>query len=796
MDIVAAKEGVLFLTLTTDAVILWHADTLLILYAIRRVTDSLESLGFNRRFFLREDAQLLVIQTTGNALLIYDICEDSDPDVRVFETEQFAGAPRIWLKHRQNIRVEAGIQTVCVTQTQLVISTRKPAMIQTMDWQSKNEQPETQSVMTSKLSFFPEHTDRKTATRLHEMIYLSSLRAFVWLSNFGDVFLVEYREGLWEGRLLREQTTDLSRVASIAFNDKQGVLCVSLLDGSIINHEISTSEKGLFSKVSKTLRSPNQGALRHTEWSKDGKTLLVVSSSSWSLISSQGFVVADCQDLTDQDHFRTATWLTSVHTIIFVPTLESKLLVTRYGESSGPVDVDEDHRALLWYRNRIALRKPEEVNNEEQKISPSIKWIHFPMTLRPAEASSVRFASFSGCGRYLATAGQHGLSKYSISDRKWTEITDVQEARSLHVECNPVWLRHLLIVAVKAIAHELRVFSRDDTFENALLIVPQKQAVVSLAIREEFVHVVQADHKLAIYQIVQNHGNLRMALRSVFIIPELVAGTDFALLYAASAVQILSLCKSTLLLANLSSGNGVVKIAHNIEWFKVLHGPGPLRNTLFAFDGQECMIWLNVIGQGELPQPSIKVSLDFYPIDVCLDSGMIHGLTLSQSANHDHISRRWVSSDVYKEFAASIIELLLRHDRLGDALIVAGRYSHLPTFSNFLELLLYRALEDALESTNSFLTIVWSFLQNYATLVPRVVVGCTRKSEMTSWSTLFAVVGDSIDLYNQCLSNNDYRTAAAYLLVINTQHQKLDHQRVCSRTSIANGSIRSACWKR
>jgi len=95
-----------------------------------------------------------------------------------------------------------------------------------------------------------------------------------------------------------------------------------------------------------------------------------------------------------------------------------------------------------------------------------------------------------------------------------------------------------------------------------------------------------------------------------------------------------------------------------------------------------------------------------------------------------------------------------------------------------LEILLHHVLDDEVDhrsrksssgdASTSPLPIVLSFLQ--MVLTPAVylstIVQCTRKTELTSWHTLFAYLPTPMALFEQALELEDLKTASGYLIVL------------------------------
>lgn len=196
-------------------------------------------------------------------------------------------------------------------------------------------------------------------------------------------------------------------------------------------------------------------------------------------------------------------------------------------------------------------------------------------------------------------------------------------------------------------------------------------------------------------------------------------------------------------------------------------------------------LWVNISKHlkllADLPLASATFDLDFYPLTVSLESGLIDGLEISQSQSLDDHPGDWKMSDRSMTFLPKVLKTLVGNDHLGDALVVTSKYAHLRYFSHILEILLSEVLEEQCDKKSCLLKRTWLLLDNYESLLPDIVVSCARKADFTYWETLFEVAGDPRNLYKQCLERNDLKTAAAYLIILHTMDEQLDHKTVSCR---------------
>ncbi|KAH0607581.1 uncharacterized protein H6S33_002615 [Morchella sextelata] len=219
-----------------------------------------------------------------------------------------------------------------------------------------------------------------------------------------------------------------------------------------------------------------------------------------------------------------------------------------------------------------------------------------------------------------------------------------------------------------------------------------------------------------------------------------------------------------------------------------LHSPNGSRmgdglsDSLWLFDGTDMRVWSNVQdildaphgdGGKEIPLP-VRISVDFYPMSTLLGKGIILGI------ESELVQRKDVNFSYFK--FATRTHLFINHllrDHLANhrpdaAVELAVGYEKLTYFGHALEILLHDVLDDeadnAPEPEDAVLPGVIQFLTHFPHYLD-VIVGCTRKTEVASWSHLFAVVGSPQVLFEESLARGLLKTAGGYLLVLHTLEQ-------------------------
>lgn len=125
-------------------------------------------------------------------------------------------------------------------------------------------------------------------------------------------------------------------------------------------------------------------------------------------------------------------------------------------------------------------------------------------------------------------------------------------------------------------------------------------------------------------------------------------------------------------------------------------------------------------------------------------------------------------------FINHILRDHLANHRPGAAVELAVGYEKLAYFGHALEVLLHDVLDDeadnAPDPADAVLPEVIRFLSHFPHYLD-VIVGCTRKTEVASWTHLFNVVGSPQALFEESLSRGLLKTAGGYLLVLHTLEQ-------------------------
>ncbi len=212
-----------------------------------------------------------------------------------------------------------------------------------------------------------------------------------------------------------------------------------------------------------------------------------------------------------------------------------------------------------------------------------------------------------------------------------------------------------------------------------------------------------------------------------------------------------------------------------------------LRDSLWTFGGDDLRAWSDVreilrstSDEALVRKDMLSIPVDFYPLSILLTKGIVLGIEA------EIIQRRDVNFAMLRSIIRThlFVPYILRHQicdegDIASALALAHQYEHLSYFAHALEILLHNVLDDEADrkqeelihgDEESLLPLpaVLSFLQT--SLPPEgylsTIVQCVRKTELSSWHTLFAHLPTPVALFEQALQLDDLKTASGYLIVL------------------------------
>ncbi|KAF8446212.1 RIC1-domain-containing protein [Boletus edulis BED1] len=582
------------------------------------------------------------------------------------------------------------------------------------------------------------------------------------------------------------------------------------------------------------------GQVSTMEWSSDGYVLAVGWEHGWAIFSIGGRCLASgfgVDDVVDNDRFQDA-FMHGIKDLFWAPgnfelvvlaqsspnKRDGQMFILPFAKSATTCQhspdntryafLQMDDRALVY---RGADQPDMSVINPESDVWQHIK---IPQSYL-ASNWPIRYSALSNDGRLVAVAGRRGLIHYSSTSGRWKLFSSVAQEQAFAVKGGLLWFHHVLIAAVEVSkSFQIRLYSRDSELSNQNVLHREtiSSPVIILSLVDNSLLVYTADNMLSHYLIIPTTDTIKLHLcgsitfSGIIAVPSAVRVLSWMIPNAqkelgdpvddlAVATVLMMVGGQLVLLRPRKSGNQEVKydmqiFADRIEFCWIhLRGIGALENSLWGYDGRGIRVWLNALAiespssLSEAPQSvkeSVNIPLDFYPLSVLMDKGIIIG------AEYESVTRMNLPFVMFRHTTSSHLFLhhVLRHylefGQIREAVQLATNYQHLVYFAHGLEILLHTVVESEVEAeadesgtsnvASKTLPAVIEFLDHFDVALD-VVVGCARKTEVTRWKPLFDIIGNPKSLFEVCLNSGRLKTAGSYLLVLHNLEQREENNK-------------------
>ncbi|KAF7306568.1 RIC1 domain-containing protein [Mycena indigotica] len=625
------------------------------------------------------------------------------------------------------------------------------------------------------------------------------------------------------------------RAVAVAINSKFSLVAVGMTNGAI---QLSSfpSELSSVAPPSATLEPPTSynresGPVCTMEWSGDGYVLAVGWREGWAIFSVGGRCLAKGFGTDDDSHEDKSkfqdSFMFGVRNLFWAPgnfellvlanpmphKFDGQLFVIPFAKSAstGQLAPDNTRYAFLQMDDRVLVYRGADQPDMSVINPESDVWQHIKIPQSYLATNwPIRYSSLSSDGRLIAIAGRRGLIHYSSTSGRWKLFADEIQEQAFIVKGGMVWFHHVLIAAVEVSkSYQIRLYSRDMELSNQNVLHREIVScpVVIMSLVDNSLLVYTADNTLFHYLIVPTADTIKLHLcgsitfNGVIAVPSAVRMLSWMIPSAqkqlgdpvddlAVATVLMVVGGQLILLRPRKAGDQEVKydmqiFADRIEFcWTHLRGINTLENSLWAYDGQGIRVWLNALSiEGprennaetqETVKESVNIPLDFYPLSVLMDKGIIIGAEpeVATRANLPFVMFRHATSSHL--FLHHILLYHLEARQVHEAVVFASHYQSLVFFAHALEILLHTVVEwdeptDASEA-EAVLRNVVEFLDHFDAALD-VVVGCARKTEMTRWKRLFSIVGNPKLLFETCLDSQRLKTAGSYLLVLHNLEQ-------------------------
>jgi hypothetical protein len=644
------------------------------------------------------------------------------------------------------------------------------------------------------------------------------------------------RNGLRSLGLIEDVAPVEDKATHIAVNGRLGFAAIGTASGLVHIHVVPAyPQSPRFSHTVDLKRSARSvslsidpGAVTALAWTSDGYALAVGHANGWAVWSMggrlDGYGVAGDDDEPSADAFMNSVsglfWAPGNNDLFLLSKLDPQRLYAMpfvKSATTGQHSPDNTRYAFLQMDDRVMVYRGADQPDMSVINPESDVWqhIHVP-NVYIATNWPLRYASISSDGRFIAVAGRRGLTHYSAASGRWKLFGHEREERAFTVRGGLLWFHHVLIAAVEVEKkYQIRLYSRDlDLSEtNVLHAQSLPSPVLVMTLLENSLLVYTADSMLYHFLILPTRESIRiqlcgsMSFAGLVSVPSRVRALSWLIPDAQKrlgdpaddlivATIIFLVDGRLVLLRPRKAGNDEVRydmqvLADRIEsYWTHLHGVGTLENSLWGYDGRDMRVWLDALtieatrvdleaDSYESVQASIALRLDFYPLSILMDKGIIIGVEYETSTRTLPFALFKLQTNTYL-FLPQFLRYHLDAKRLRAALAFAANYQDLVYFGHSLEKLLHAVLEDTVDEigvdsssagsvassrSGRTLALVASFLDHFPESLD-VVVGCARKTEFEHWPILFDVVGKPRDLYERCVRAGSLRTAASYLLVM------------------------------
>lgn len=632
-----------------------------------------------------------------------------------------------------------------------------------------------------------------------------------------------------------------SRATCAAVNAKFSIVAIGLSNGIVELSDVPQG-KNARSLPHMLLRPPPPpaqppGPVRSLEWTSDGYALAVGWAGGWSVWSVSGRCLAHGVGVEEDNPSFSDMFMQGVLSLFWIPgNLELVLLAPRDCDSdsqlfsipfaksaiTGQHAPDNTRYALLLMDDRVLVYRGAD-QPDMSVINPEADvWQHIKLPLSYIASNwPIRYASISTDGRLIACAGRNGLIHYSTASGRWKMFGDEGQEQAFQVRGGLLWFYHVLVAAVEmGKSYQLRLYSRDLELapQNVVCREVFQSPVVLISLVDNTLLVYTADNTLYHYLIVPTADAIKLHLcgsisfDGIVSTPSVVRGMSWMIPGIqkqlgdpvddlAVATILLLVGPKLVLLRPRKAGSEEVKydmqiLADRIEFCWIhLRGIGALENSLWGYDGRGIRVWLDALTIEAVTidekrdayvrvNESVNIPLDFYPLSVLMDKGIIIGVEyeVASRSSLPFVMFRIVSSTHL--FIHHVLRFHLDHSQLREAVQFATHYQHLVFFAHALEILLYTVLESEVEpepaadgapsivvtTEKTLLASVIEFLDYFDDCL-EVVVGCARKTEVTRWRRLFDIVGNPKALFETCIRLDRLKTAGSYLLVLHNLEQ-------------------------
>jgi hypothetical protein len=446
----------------------------------------------------------------------------------------------------------------------------------------------------------------------------------------------------------------------------------------------------LIHKQSLSVSSATSGKVTSLSYSPDGYCLLAGFEHGWATWSvfgkplSTSFTANPSLAVSNAEVWLTGVslgaWIGNGSEVLLTAPNDSRIWLLEMARSAvaGCFSAANVSRTILHTKDTIMVYRGYDLPDLTTISAEQSLWHHAKMPpTYLIDQWPIKSTVVSPDGRYVAVAGRRGLAHYSLNSGRWKTFNDPVEQNQFSVRGGMCWYRNVLIAAVEADdVHEVRLFSREADLDNSTMLHVERFPAPIVLIApsgEDSLLVYTYENLLYHYVLTQEQSRTnfvqvgQIAFHGIIRSPARVRGLSWILpdeqlnegdpsQDVATATVVFLVDGKLVLLQPSFNEQGQLKydmriIAQNVEYFSLMrdspqvapyenagladsYDSSALRDSLWMFDGQEMKAWTDVqevlrsspADSGRDLPPTVSVPVDFYPLSISLDKGILVGV--------------------------------------------------------------------------------------------------------------------------------------------------------------------------
>ncbi|XP_042049651.1 guanine nucleotide exchange factor subunit RIC1-like isoform X1 [Salvia splendens] len=420
-------------------------------------------------------------------------------------------------------------------------------------------------------------------------------------------------------------------------------------------------------------------------------------------------------------------------------------------------------------------------------------------------------------GMYLAVAGLHGLILYDIRLKRWRVFGDVTQEQQ--IQCRGLlWLGKIVVVCnylESSDMYELLFYPRYHLDQSSLLCrKPLLTKPMVMDVYQDYLLVTYRPFDVHIYHVKitgelspSSSPDLQLSTvrelsimtakshpAAIHFIPDQLPHDDLSISDISSTHEpskcLILRMNGDLSLLDLDDGRER-ELTHSVELFWVTCGQLGEKTNLIEevswldYGHRGMQVWYPSLGADPFKQedflqldPELEFDREVYPLGLLPNAGVVVGVSQRMSFSASTEFPCFEPSPQAQTILHCLLRHLLQRDKREEALRLAQISAEKPHFSHCLEWLLFTVFDAEIsrqyssKNQGAVANHAPSLLEKSCDLIRNfpeyydVVVSVARKTDGRHWADLFSAAGRSTELFDECVQQRWYRTAACYILVI------------------------------